>query len=69
MKLLTSSQVARRLELSAERVRQLARQGRLPAAQETPLGRLWDAEAVERFAVTRGRWGRYDALATEEGRQ
>lgn len=58
--LMTVSQVARRLRLSAERVRQLARSGRLPPAQVTELGRLWNPEAVEAFAATRGRWGRYD---------
>lgn len=62
--MMTTSQVARRLKLSSERVRQLALSGRLPPDQETELGRLWLPETVERFAATRGRWGRYE---TEEG--
>lgn len=58
---MTASEVARRLRLSAERVRQLARSGRLPPDQETTLGtRLWKPETIERFAATRGRWGRFD---------
>jgi excisionase family DNA binding protein len=59
--LMTVSQVARRLSLSSERVRQLARSGRLPPDQTTELGRLWLPETIERFAATRGRWGRYEA--------
>lgn len=51
--LLTASQVARQLDLSAERVRQLARQGKLPPAERTPLGQLWDSIAVDRFAEQR----------------
>ena len=51
--LMTVSQVARRLNLSAERVRQLARSGQLPADQETELGRLWLPETIERFALVR----------------
>jgi DNA-binding transcriptional MerR regulator len=57
--LMTASQVARRLTISAERVRQLAREGRLEPVQTTELGRLWDPEDVERFAETRDQWGRY----------
>jgi len=57
---MTVSQVARRLGLSAERVRQLARLGRLVPDQVTELGRLWLPETVERFAATRGLFGRYE---------
>ena len=53
-KLLTASQVARRLEVSTERVRQWAAKGQLPPAQETPYGRLWDPRTVEQFAQARG---------------
>jgi predicted site-specific integrase-resolvase len=56
---MTASQVARRLMISAERVRQLAREGRLPPVETTELGRLWDPDDVERFAETRDQWGRY----------
>jgi hypothetical protein len=51
---------ARRLKRSSERIRQLARSGRLVPDQETELGRLWLPETVEAFAATRGR-GRFDA--------
>jgi len=51
--LLTSSQVARELGLSTERVRQLARNGVLPPKSTTPLGRLWDPDEVARFAAAR----------------
>jgi hypothetical protein len=64
--LMTVSQVARRLNLSSERVRQLARSGRLVPDQETDLGRLWLPETVEVFAATRGRWGRFDARPSAE---
>jgi excisionase family DNA binding protein len=43
---LTASQAARLLGLSSERVRQLARQGRLKG-HDTPLGRLYDRDDVE----------------------
>jgi DNA-binding transcriptional MerR regulator len=46
---LTRNQVARRLGLSAEWVRQLSDAGLLPCVR-TPLGRLYDAADVERFA-------------------
>jgi DNA-binding transcriptional MerR regulator len=59
IQMLTSSQVARKLELSVERVRQLARAGVLPPDEVTELGRLWRAETVERFAADRGRLGRF----------
>jgi hypothetical protein len=60
--LLSASQVARRLGISAERVRQLARSGRLNPVERTTLGQLWTADAVEEFAATRGRWGRYGTV-------
>jgi excisionase family DNA binding protein len=49
---LTPSQVARRLDLSRARVLQLNNDGKLPAIR-TPLGRLFDADVVERFAHER----------------
>jgi predicted site-specific integrase-resolvase len=67
--LMTASQVARRLTISAERVRQLAREGRLKPIQTTELGRLWNPADVERFAETRDQWGRYSraGVATQAG--
>jgi excisionase family DNA binding protein len=53
---LTTSQVARRLGLSAERVRQLTRAGRLPA-HRTALGCLYDRDDVDQFASARRRRG------------
>jgi hypothetical protein len=50
--MLTVSQVARRLELSAERIRQLSREGRL-LSLNTPLGRLYDRDHVEAFRQAR----------------
>jgi DNA-binding transcriptional MerR regulator len=55
MRLLTSPQVARRLGLSVERVRQLARSGELPPDQETELGRLWSPEVVDLYLNSRRR--------------
>ncbi|MGP0108438.1 MAG: hypothetical protein ACLPR9_06185 [Acidimicrobiales bacterium] len=55
---MTASQVGRELKLSAERVRQLAREGKLPPAHTTPLGQLWDPVEVRRFAATRMHGGR-----------
>ncbi|MCU1358017.1 MAG: hypothetical protein JWM89_3435 [Acidimicrobiales bacterium] len=49
---LTASQAARILGLSAERVRQLATAGTLPCV-ETPLGRLFDADEVDRLHARR----------------
>ena len=46
---MTASQVARELGLSAERVRQLAREGKLRPAEITPLGQLWDPVEVRSF--------------------
>ena len=50
---LTTSEVARMLRLSSERVRQLARNGQLPVYSHTKLGRLWTIETVEQFAASR----------------
>lgn len=49
---LTSSQAARILGLSTERVRQLADQGQLRCA-DTPLGRLFASDDVEALRVKR----------------
>ena len=51
---LTPTQAGRRLELSAERVRQLTAEGRL-ACIRTALGRLLDPRDVERPAEDRRR--------------
>lgn len=50
--LLTRSQVATRLGLSPERVRQLTVAGRI-SCRSTPLGRLYEASAIEAFAASR----------------
>ena len=52
-KYLTTSEVARRLRLSAERIRQLARNGELPADLETEAGRLWLSSTIETFEASR----------------
>ena len=57
------SEAARRLELSAQRVRALADEGRL-AYVMSPLGRLFDPAEVERFRHTRGSFGRYETTGT-----
>lgn len=49
---LTPSQAARVLQLSAQRVRMLGAEGRLPFVR-TPLGALFRREDVERFARVR----------------
>jgi excisionase family DNA binding protein len=49
---MTRSQVARRLGVSAEYVGQLSAAGRLNFVR-TPLGRLYDAAEVEAFAQER----------------
>jgi len=55
--LLSSGEVARRLGISAERVRQFAQAGRLPYVR-TPLGRLYRSADVERLLAERmGRKG------------
>ena len=53
---LTPTQAGRRLNLSAERVRQLTQAGQL-ACVRTPLGRLLDPADVERLAAERRRSG------------
>ncbi|MGO8873429.1 MAG: helix-turn-helix domain-containing protein [Acidimicrobiales bacterium] len=63
--LITTSEVARRLRISAERVRQLADSGRLPPDQRIGRSRFWLPETVERFAATRGRWGRFETQSQE----
>lgn len=50
----TTSQAARELELSAERVRQLAKTGALPCTR-TALGALFDVEEVRALAARRRR--------------
>ncbi len=60
---ITTKVAAQRLNLSVERVRQLARSGRLPC-QETGLGRLFDPADVEAFA--RGREHPDDPAAAKE---
>lgn len=47
-RMMTTSQTARALGLSSERVRQLANSGRL-ACTDSPLGRLFAPEVVEAF--------------------
>jgi excisionase family DNA binding protein len=49
---LTPSQTARRLDLSKSRIIQLNNEGRLRAIR-TSLGRLFEIEEVERFALER----------------
>lgn len=51
--LLTTSQVARRLNLSVERIRQLARSGTLPPDHSTATGRLWLPSTVDAFVEVR----------------
>jgi DNA-binding transcriptional MerR regulator len=56
MKLLTTSAVAKRLNLSPSRVVQLDREGALRATMRDSAGRrLYEADVVERFAVWRAR--------------
>jgi DNA-binding transcriptional MerR regulator len=54
--LLAPRDVARRLRLSTSRVIQLDREGILPALRDSSGRRIYEAEAVERFA--RGREAR-----------
>ena len=49
---LAPNQAGLRLGVSAERIRQLERAGRLPCLR-TPLGRLFSREQVERLAAER----------------
>lgn len=62
MTLLAPRDVGRRLRLSTSRVIQLDREGVLPAMRDSAGRRLYDAEAVERFA--REREARVAAAAT-----
>ena len=50
--LLTTAQAARELNLSVERIRQLAAKGVLPSVT-TPLGRLFDREDVNTLKLAR----------------
>lgn len=54
------SEAARRLKLSAQRLRALAKEGRIGYV-DSPLGRLFDPAEIERFRLTRGPFGRYQA--------
>lgn len=56
---MTASQVARHLGISAERVRQLARAGALVPDLVIDSCRYWTPETVDRFAASRGPWGRF----------
>lgn len=58
MRLLAPRDVGRRLNLSASRVIQLDREGRLRALRDSAGRRFYDAEEVERFAASREREGR-----------
>ena len=51
-RLLTIAQAAREAQLSADRIRQLVRQGRLEFVQ-TPYGRLVKAESLRRLLAER----------------
>jgi hypothetical protein len=51
---LTVSQAARALEITSERIRQLARREQL-ACLETPLGRLIPVSEIERWRADRNR--------------
>ncbi len=62
--LIPLSVAARRLELSGQRLRSLAKQGRIRYTM-TPLGRLFDPAEIERFRLTRGPFGRYESPADE----
>ncbi len=53
MTLLAPKAVGHRLNLSTSRVQQLDREGILPALRDSSGRRLYDAEAVERFAKER----------------
>ena len=61
---LTTSQSARILEVSAEQVRHYAERGLLPF-ERTARGRLFDREAVERFAAERRLRKTVERLAAE----
>jgi DNA-binding transcriptional MerR regulator len=53
MTLLAPRDVARRLRLSTSRVVQLDREGILPALRDSSGRRIYEADAVERFARER----------------
>jgi len=50
---LTSGQAARVLDVSTVYLRRLADDGRIPGVTVTPLGRLYDADAVHTLAAER----------------
>lgn len=50
----STSEAARRMDVSPDRVRQLLRTGRIPFTP-TPLGRLLDADAVDALVAVRVR--------------
>jgi DNA-binding transcriptional MerR regulator len=60
--LLAPKDAARRLNLSTSRLMQLDREGKLPALRDSAGRRLYDPDAVERFARAR-------AQAAEESRR
>lgn len=64
--LIPLSEAARRLELSGQRLRALAKEGRVPCVM-TPLGRLFDPADIERFRRTRGPFGRYGPPRSDAG--
>ena len=55
MQLMAPRDVARRLKISVSRVAQLDRDDQLPAMRDMSGRRIYDADAVERFALTRDR--------------
>jgi hypothetical protein len=57
---LTASKVARQLGLSAERVRQFARSGRLAPDLVIDGCRYWLSETVDRFEASRAPTGRFE---------
>jgi hypothetical protein len=62
--LLPISEAARRIKLSAQRLRTLADAGRVPCVR-SPLGRLFDPADLDAFAATRGPFGRYMTSGAE----
>ena len=57
--LLQISEAARRLDLSPQRLRTLADEGRIACVRSRLFGRLFDPFEVERFRRSRGPFGRY----------
>jgi hypothetical protein len=57
-RMLPVSEAARHLGLSAQRLRTLADEGRVPCVR-TSLGRLFNLGDIEEFRRTRGPFGRY----------